>query len=265
MLPSGQHPNGSLLHGAHFSGDSHAGACSAGGGVVTSFSLSDGGTVVTSGSQPLFLGPLASVSPSGQHPCLLPLQPAGVVVVTIGHPSKSGPSASVLPSSQHPKILLLQSASGHPLFFLPSAGDTSSGQQPYLVSLQVSGTGQPSSNGPLADVELSGQHPYCDLMQTAFFGLGLHLRGVCSLVMIASSVFGVLPHKSVSPSSDSVESDDDVVPSSVDCVDDSLVDTDDSVTSVDSVASDDELELLSLVSVAPVVSVSVEESPVVDV
>jgi hypothetical protein len=89
-----------LLHGAHFSGDSH-GAC-----VTASDFLGVGVVVVTlSALQPLFLGPLASVSPSGQHPCLLPLQPAGVVVVvvvvvvvTIGHPSKSAPSASVLPS-----------------------------------------------------------------------------------------------------------------------------------------------------------------------
>lgn len=136
--------------------------------------------MTVSGSQPLFLGPFASVSPSGQHPCLLLLQPAGVVVVTIGHPSKSAPSASVLPSSQQPKKLLVHNASGHPLFFLPSAGDTPSGQQPYLVSLHVSETEQPSSNGPLAEVVLSGQQPYVDLMQTAFFGLGLHLRGVCS-------------------------------------------------------------------------------------
>jgi hypothetical protein len=144
---------------------------------------------------------------------------------------------------------------------LPSAGDTPSGQQPCFVSLHVSGAGQPSSNGPLADVELSEQHPYFDLMQTAFFGLGLHLRGVCSLVMIASSVFGVLPHKS---SSVSVKSDDDVDPSSVESVELSLVDTDDSVDS-DSVVSDDDDDELSLVSVAPVVSVDNEESSVVDV
>lgn len=230
-----------------------------------------GATVVTcSGVQPLCSGPLASVSPSGQQPCLLPPHPAGVVVVTIGQPSNSGPSAAVLPSSQHPNKLLLHNASGHPLPFLPSAGDTPSGQQPYLVSLQVSGTEQPSSNGPLAAVELSAQHPYFDLRQAAgFLGLGLHLRGVCSLVMIASRVLGVLPHTSVSSVSSVVTSDDD------DAVDSSSVDNEDrvdastvvSVELVASVVSDSVANVLVLlsvtpldVSVLPVLSISVELS-----
>lgn len=75
--------------------------------------------VVVSSLHPFCFGPLASVSPSGQQPNLLPRHPADVVVVTIGHPSNAGPSASVLPSSQQPNKLLLHSSSGHPLAFLP--------------------------------------------------------------------------------------------------------------------------------------------------
>lgn len=72
-------------------------------------------------------------------------------------------------------------------------------QQPYLVSLHVSGTAHPSSNGPVAAVLLSEQHPNVLLRQAdGFCGLGLHFRGFCSLVTMASRVFGVDPHKSSS-------------------------------------------------------------------
>lgn len=122
---------------------------------------------------------------------------AGVVVI-IGQPIFSSFSASVVPSEQQPNKLSTHSASGHPLNFLPSAGDKPSGQHPYLVSLHVSGTGQPSSNGPVAVVVLSGQQPNVVFKHAETFGLGLHFFGVCSLVMIASRVFGVLPHASSS-------------------------------------------------------------------
>lgn len=108
-----------------------------------------------------------------------------------------------------------------------------------MVSLHVSGTAQPSSNGPEAAVELSGQHPYFDLRQAAgFFGLGLHLRGVCSLRIIASSEFGVVPHNSVSsvPSVELSDDDEDAVVSS-------------------SVDNDDSVDTSTVVSVAPLTSV----------
>lgn len=51
---------------------------------------------------------------------------------------------------------------------------------------------------------MSGQHPN-ELLRHAdgLGGLGLHLRGFCSLVTIASRVFGVDPHRS--SSSDELE------------------------------------------------------------
>lgn len=104
---------------------------------------------------------------------------AGVVVI-IGHPICSSFSASVIPSEQQPNKLSTNSAGGHPLNFLPSAGDKPSGQHPYLVSLQVSGTGHPSSNGPVAAVVLSAQQPNVDFRHAETFGLGLHFFGVCS-------------------------------------------------------------------------------------
>lgn len=88
-----------------------------------------------------------------------------VVVVMIGHPSPFSPSASVLPSEQQPNRLLAHNGSGQPLNFLPLAGDAPSSQQPYFVSLHVSGIGQPSSNGPVDVVLLSGQHPNSLLRQ----------------------------------------------------------------------------------------------------
>lgn len=118
---------------------------------------------------------------------------AGVVVI-MGQPICSSFSASVIPSEQQPNKLSTHSASGHPLLFLPSAGDKPSEQHPYLVSLHVSGTGHPSSNGPVAAVVLSAQQPNVDFKHADTLGLGLHFFGVCSLVMIASKVFGVLPH-----------------------------------------------------------------------
>lgn len=89
-------------------------------------------SVVLSSSHPCFFGPFASLMPSAQHPCLLAAQPPSVVVVIIstGHPSWSLPSASVFPSKQQPNKLLWHNAFGQALFFLPLAGDTSSGQQP---------------------------------------------------------------------------------------------------------------------------------------
>lgn len=130
-----------------------------------------------------------------------------VVVVIIGHPICSSFSASVIPSEQQPNKLSTHSAGGHPLNFSSSAGDKPSGQHPYLVSLHVSGTGHPSSNGPVAAVVLSEQQPYVDFKHAATFGLGLHFFGVCSLVTMASRVFGVVPNLS----SSSVESDAPVV------------------------------------------------------
>lgn len=64
-----------------------------------------------------------------------------------------------------------------------------SSQHPHLVSLQVSGTSQPSSNGPDAAVLLSLQQPNLLLKQADFFaGLGLHFRSCCSVEMIAANV-----------------------------------------------------------------------------
>lgn len=126
-------------------------------------------------------------------------QPATVVVST-GHPSKSLPSDGVNLSGQHPNSDSAQSDFGHPRFLGPFAGETPSGQHPCLVSLHVSGVGQPSSNGPVALVFSSGQHPNLDFAHSGVFGLGLHLRGFCSLVMIEVSVYGVLLSSSSSPS-----------------------------------------------------------------
>lgn len=90
--------------------------------------------------------------------------------------------------------------------FLPLAAETPSSQHPYLVSLHVSGTAQPSSNGPDAAVLLSAQHPNVLLRQAdGFGGRGLHLRGANSFVTIASNEFGVVPQGSCS----SVVSDDE--------------------------------------------------------
>lgn len=109
------------------------------------------------------------------------------------------PCASLLPSdAQHPNKLLEHNGSGHPLLFLPSAGETPSSQHPNLVSLHVSGMGHPSSNGAVAGVFLSGQQPNLLLRQAAgFLGLGLHLRGVPSLPIISVNEFGVVSQKSV--------------------------------------------------------------------
>lgn len=116
-----------------------------------------------------------------------------VVVVIIGQPSLFSPSASVLPSEQQPNKLLVHSGSGHPLYFLPLAGDTPSSQQPYLVSLHVSGRAQPSSNGPVEAVLLSGQQPNSLARQADGLAFrSLHCRGFCSLVIIASNAFGVV-------------------------------------------------------------------------
>lgn len=151
-------------------------------------------------SHPSPLGPVASAMPSAQQPNSLAAQPP-TVVVRIGQPSFSGFSASVVPSEQQPNKLLTHNASGHPSFFLPLAGDVPSGQQPYFVSAQVSGTVHPSSNGPVAAVRLSAQQPYVDLKQAAIFGRGLHFLGVCSFLIIASNVFGLLGHSVVDSSS----------------------------------------------------------------
>lgn len=62
-----------------------------------------------------------------------------------GHPSLLFPSEGVLLSSQHPKSVSLHGTTGQPLFLGPEDGETPSGQQPCLVSLQVSGVGQPTN------------------------------------------------------------------------------------------------------------------------
>lgn len=164
---------------------------------------------------------------------------AGVVVI-IGQPIFSSFSASVMPSEQQPNKLPTHSASGHPLFFLPSAGDTPSEQHPYLVSAHVSGTGHPSSNGPVAVVVLSGQQPNVAFKHAETFGLGLHFFGVCSWVMMASSVFGVLPHlssSSVSADASVVDQISTVVPSTSPSVLTAMVDSVGPAESVVSVAS----------------------------
>lgn len=82
-------------------------------------------------------------------------------------------------SEQQPNNDDSQNVEGQPLNFLPSAGDTPSSQQPYLLSLQVSGIRQPLSKGPSAGVILSGQHPNSVFLQSFlffflhFFGLGV--------------------------------------------------------------------------------------------
>lgn len=83
---------------------------------------------------------------------------------------------------------------------MPFAGDTPSGQQPNLVSLHVSLTVHPSSNGPLAAVLLSAQQPNSLARQAAGFVRILHLRGFSSSKMIESNELGVVLelHKSSS-------------------------------------------------------------------
>lgn len=124
------------------------------------------------------------------------------------------------------------------MFFLPFAGDTPSGQQPNLVSLHVSLTLHPSSNGPVAAVLLSAQQPNSLLRHAAGFERRLHLSGFCSFVTIASRVFGVVLelHKSSSSVVDemSVDEEDQM----------SIVDVSVENSDVDSVLS---VELLSLV------------------
>lgn len=64
-----------------------------------------------------------------------------------GHPSWSLPFAGVLLSDlQQPNSVSLQGSTGQPSFLGPSAGETSSGQQPNLDSLQVLGVGQAVKN-----------------------------------------------------------------------------------------------------------------------
>lgn len=123
------------------------------------------------------------------------------------------------------------------MLFLPFAGDTPSEQQPNLVSLHVSLTLHPSSNGPVAAVFLSGQQPNSLFRHAAGVVRRLHLSGFCSLMTIARSVFGVVlePHKSVSVVEEmSVDEDDQM----------SVVDDSVEISDVDSVLS---VELLSLV------------------
>lgn len=77
--------------------------------------------------------------------------------------------------------------------FSPSTGETPSEQQPYLVSAQVLTIAQPLSNGPLAGVFLSGQHPNVVFLQSF---LALHFFSLGTLVTKASSVLGVVPSSS---------------------------------------------------------------------
>lgn len=119
-----------------------------------------------------------------------------------GQSSWSLPLAGVLLSDlQQPKSVSSQGSTGQPSFLGPTAGETPSGQQPNLDSLQVLGVGQavekkilnqfnlwtalkafdltscniPSSKGPAAGVMLSGQQPNLDFLH--FDLLGLH-RGL---------------------------------------------------------------------------------------
>lgn len=118
---------------------------------------------------------------------------------------------------------------------MPFAGDTPSEQQPNLVSLHVSLTLHPSSNGPVAAVLLSGQQPNSLLRHAAGVVRRLHLSGLCSLLMIDRSIFGVVLHKSSSVVEEmSVDEDDQM----------SVVDDSVEISDVDSVLS---VELLSLV------------------
>lgn len=126
------------------------------------------------------------------------------------------------------------------MFFLPFAGDTPSGQQPNLVSLHVSLTLHPSSNGPVAAVLLSAQQPNSLLRHAAGFERRLHLSGFCSFVTIASRVFGVVLelHKSSSSVVDEM---------SVDELDQmSIVDDSVEISDVDSVLSVEPLSLVLL-------------------
>lgn len=97
------------------------------------------GAGVVDFSHPFLFGPLEKVLLSSQQPYLdLRHGDAGG-----GHPSLSLPSAGVLLSGQHPKSVSLQWVCGQPAIFSSRAGDTPSSQQPYLLSLQVFGIGQP--------------------------------------------------------------------------------------------------------------------------
>lgn len=60
-----------------------------------------------------------------------------------GQPSWSLPFAGVFLSDlQQPNSVSSQGSTGQPPFLGPVAGETPSGQQPYLDSLQVLGVGQ---------------------------------------------------------------------------------------------------------------------------
>lgn len=157
------------------------------------------------------------------------------------------PCASILPSDlQHPNKLLLHNGSGHPLNFLPLAADTPSSQHPYLVSLHVSGNLQPSSNGPVAAVVLSGQQPNVLLRHAdGFCGLGLHLRGFCSLKMTSSNVCDVDPQIS-----SSVVSEDEL---------DELNSLVLSLSDVDSVENSEVDSVLSVAALLSVASLSLDE------
>lgn len=87
--------------------------------------------LVESSGHPSLSGPLASVSPSAQHPNSEDLQAGGGG----GQPSWSLPSAAVLLSDeQHPKRVSAHGIIGQPSLNGPSAGDNPSGQQPNLDS-----------------------------------------------------------------------------------------------------------------------------------
>lgn len=65
------------------------------------------------------------------------------VVGSTLQPSKSLPVAANFPSGQQPNKVSLQDIRGQFSKLGPWEGETSSGQQPYLVSLHVGTTGQP--------------------------------------------------------------------------------------------------------------------------
>lgn len=198
---SGQHPNGSLWHGAQTASPHLAGLA-----------------VVVVGAAAVALAADAFGAAAAAFGFVVGFGVVVVVVVVmIGQPSAFSPSASVLPSEQQPNKLLLHIGSGQPLNFLPLAGDAPSSQQPYLVSLHVSGKAQPSSNGPVAAVLLSGQQPKSLVRQADGLGArSLHWRGFCSLVTIASNALVVVDI--ISSSVDVLRSnDDESVLDSVDC------------------------------------------------
>lgn len=248
------------------------------------------------GEHPANFGPAAAVLLSWQHPCLEAKHPssfglavvvvcpgfglgvffvgAGVVVgigvvVGTGQSSLSFPFEADTPSGQQPNSESLQSSLGQPLPWTPLAGVRPSGQQLYLVSLQVSWNSQPSPNGPVAAVLLSGQHPKLDTKHAAgFFGRGLHFFGLSSVriavensVSSSYSVVSVELQMSkselvvlspVSVSSVASEAVDSSVPvDSVASVTDSSVELVSTVASLSVVS----VPLVSLVSLASVVSV----------